>query len=103
MNRRSFLGNVTSVLAVTAFSSSEQANARGSEENSASSANIQSVPVDEARISHIGNFHSFYPGGIAFLKDNAWGVVLDIGWDKTGKPGFAAPDQSIHRVSFDNE
>ena len=103
MNRRSFLGNVTSVLAVTALSSSEQANARGSEENSASSANIQSVPVDEARISHIGNFHSFYPGGIAFLKDNAWGVVLDIGWDKTGKPGFAAPDQSIHRVSFDNE
>ena len=103
MNRRSFLGSVTSTVALAAFSSPEQADAQGGEGDAPRSTSIPDSYVKKTEKSHIGNFHSFYPGGIAFLKNDAWGIVLDIGWDKTGKPGTAAPDQSIHQYSFDND
>ena len=103
MNRRSFLGSISSTVAVAAFSSPEQASAKGGEGNAPETTSVRDSPGKKTEKYQIGNFHSFYPGGIAFLKDDAWGIVLDIGWDKTGKPGTAAPDQSIHHFSFDNE
>ena len=40
----------------------------------------------------IGNLHALMPGAIAFIQDDAAGIVLDIGADKTGRPGISAPD-----------
>ena len=88
---------------LTHFRPPEPASAQGSEGNPPRSTRVPDSPGKEIEKNRIGNFHSFYPGGIAFLKNDAWGIVLDIGWDKTGKPGTAAPDQSIHRFSFENE
>ena len=103
MNRRSFIETVTSTVALAAFTSSRHTSALENEDSVARSAKTRGSPDPDTARVRIGNFHSFYPGGIAFLKDNAWGIVLDIGWDKTGKPGSAAPDHSIHHITFDNE
>jgi len=103
MNRRLFLETVTSTVAFAALSSSRQASALKSENHATRSAKIQDSLGSNTANVRIGNFHSFYPGGIAFLKDDAWGVVLGIGWPKTGKPGTAAPDNSIYQINFDYE
>src|ERR1700743_201574 len=103
MNRRSFIENVTSTVAFAALSSPRQTIALENQDSVARPAKTQDSPRYNTPNVRIGNFHSFHPGGIAFLKDDAWGIVLDIGWDKTGKPGSAAPDHSIHHITFDNE
>ncbi len=48
----------------------------------------------------IGNYHAYYPGGIAFVQDNAIGIVLDIGWDANNRPSIAAPDYSYNRITW---
>jgi glycogen debranching enzyme len=48
----------------------------------------------------IGNFQQSMPGGIAFIKDNAAGIVLNVGWPSDKRPGASAPDESINHVVF---
>src|SRR5271156_1633365 len=103
MNRRSFLENVVSSAAFGALPWRKEAGGENDEVKSENVARNDEPRSNKEAKTRIGNFHSFHPGGIAFIKDDAWGVVLNIGWDKTGKPGTAAPDQSIHRFEFDNE
>ena len=51
----------------------------------------------------IGNLQAFMPGGIAFVKDNAFGIVLDVGWAANGKPGSASPDFSSNTIRFERD
>jgi len=48
----------------------------------------------------IGNVHALLPGAVAFIRDDQAGIVLDIGFDSTGKPGSTAPDCSYSTWSF---
>ncbi len=51
----------------------------------------------------IGNYHAFMPGGIAFVRDNAVGIVLEVGWGNRDRPGSAAPDYSINRILWNQD
>jgi len=51
----------------------------------------------------IGNYHAFMPGGIAFIKDHAAGIVVNVGWGNRDRPGSAAPDYSINQIHFNQD
>jgi glycogen debranching enzyme len=51
--------------------------------------------------TRIGNFHALMPGAVAFIQDDATGVVLDAGAEKTGRPGVSSPDFAYNRHSFE--
>lgn len=56
----------------------------------------------EQGTSLIGNLQAFMPGGIAFIKENVFGIVLDVGWAANGKPGSASPDFSSNTIRFEH-
>ena len=51
--------------------------------------------------THIGNFYYQAPNGIAFIKDDAAGFVINPGGSYNA--GTVAPDDSFHRVIFTPE
>jgi len=58
------------------------------------------TPVKADSRTLIGNVHALLPGGIAFLRNDEAGIVLDIGSDPTGAPGSTAPDFSYSTRKF---
>lgn len=103
MNRRSFIQNVSGALVSAAFPARAQF---GSSQNTLAEMDCDAIKGSRAARGssiNIGNLNAFYPGGIAFIKDNQWGIVLDVGWDATGRPGIAAPDHSVNCVVFERD
>jgi len=50
--------------------------------------------------TRIGNLHAFMPGGVAFIQDDAIGIVLNIGPATRSKFMTAAPDFSYNRLTW---
>jgi hypothetical protein len=104
MNRRSFLISAAGAgAALTAPPIIEASPAFGEDSGLMSNrgANEDRQLVQAKTV--IGNLHAFMPGGIAFIKNDDFGIVLDVGWDQDGRPGSCAPDFSMNSIRFDRE
>ena len=61
-------------------------------------AGFLAAPAAAAGATRIGNFYYLAPNGIAFIKDDAAGFVMNPGGVHTA--GTVAPDDSFHKVIF---
>jgi hypothetical protein len=104
MDRRTFLisfaGAGAGLASTSLAGAATDSNASRAEEVSQTVAG--NLNIDQGS-TLIGNLQAFMPGGIAFVKDNAFGIVLDVGWAANGKPGSASPDFSSNTIRFERD
>lgn len=98
LSRRGFLGSTFAALSLTTVPVIAPGRAVDRDDAARPDADgkLEAKPA-----TRIGNFHMLLPGGIAFIQDDATGIVLDVGAEKTGKPGVASPDFSYNLHSFE--
>ena len=77
-----------------------QANATSEAEDDGAHGQIDESACAKPGRTLIGNVHALLPGAVAFIRDDKAGIVLDIGFDNTSKPGSTAPDFSYSTWSF---
>jgi len=98
LSRRGFLGSA--IISSSVAAAPEIALGQQLHSNNVAGRDVGREPEAE-HATRIGNFHALMPGAVAFIQDDATGVVLDVGSEKTGKPGVSSPDFSYNRHSFE--
>lgn len=58
---------------------------------------------DRALSTRIGNYHAMMPLGIAFIRHNKAGVVLNVASGTAWRQGICAPDFTISHSEFDQD
>lgn len=98
LSRRGFLGSTLLSLSVAAASEIKLGRPVQGDNGARRDAGRAS---EGKHMTRIGNFHMLMPGAIAFIQDDATGIVLNVGSEKTGKPGVSSPDFSYNLHSFE--
>jgi hypothetical protein len=99
LNRRMFLTGMAGITGAALLGKGQEAMAQAALAADAKLAATTPAAVGADR-THIGNLQALMPGGIAFVRNDEFGIVLDVGWDAANRPGRAAPDDSINRIVF---
>ncbi len=98
LSRRDFLA--TTLVSLSVAAASETVWGKPLDTDNQSSRGIGGEPTLKYE-TRIGNLHALMPGAIAFIQDDATGVVLDVGSEKRGKPGVSSPDFSYNLHTFE--
>jgi Trehalase len=109
MDRRKFFA----LLGYSAVASSEAANKRLLAAVSSGAADKKTASLTDADAHGkkarpepfilIGNYHALMPIGISFIRENAAGVVLDVGAGKDWRQGICSPEFTISHSEFEQD
>lgn len=105
MDRRKFLVSVAGAgvgLASTSWGSAQTADSQSKRAVEMGQTVAGNLEIEQSA-TLIGNLQAFMPGGIAFLRDDAFGIVLNIGWAANNKPGSASPDFTSNTIRFEQD
>jgi hypothetical protein len=106
MDRRNFFTILGYTAAVAAADPGKQLLAEASEpaeEKTAGHSRKDSHTAHPESSAQIGNYHALMPIGIAFILNNAAGVVVDVGSGTEWRQGICSPDFTISHSEFEQD